>query len=343
MLEAMLRAGEDRTVAVLTCMHPAKARQLIGRLTGAPHWLADLPTATAAIRRAHDDARTTLGDESGAIVRLEPPGFRLNCTNGTVYWSPAAGAVPVHEPFLAYYEATGGPDGPLGFPLHPARGNSQQFADSRVVVTSGHGTFTTTLDLYRKKFLGAPLAETAEVGTGWRQRFEHGDVDTDPLGSTFVVADDIREALRATAWTDQLALTSRVSIRSSISGTRGSWQQFGSSNVLITVYVTGNGRTAILGHATQAAYRRNGGPEGWLGFPLTNRFFRPLPNRFEGGVIIGRLAVPNAVYQASQAAGLGDPVSEAEPLGTGEDKAQFFQRGLVTVRAGKVQAWTSNS
>ncbi|GAA1525017.1 hypothetical protein GCM10009827_047110 [Dactylosporangium maewongense] len=337
-LEAMLPAGEEHTLAVLTCMHPAKAKQLIDRLTHTAPWLADLLAATAAIRRVHGSSRDTLGDEAGAITRAGPRGFRLPCTSGTIYWSPDAGAVPVHGPFLTYYDAAGGPAGRLGFPLRAASGGGQQFEDSLVVVTSGHGTFTTELPLYRKKFLGAPLSEAVRLDFGWRQSFEHGDVDTDDFGGVFVVAEDIRAALRDTPWRKLRACADRARPVSSIYGTRGAWQRFGPSRAEVVVYVAGQEDTAVLSPQIEAIYQAAGGPGGWLGFPRRRRSSERRPFSFEGGVITGGFAVPHAIFMAAH--GLGAPTGDVEPLGTGGDQAQCFDYGMVTVRGEQVQAWT---
>ncbi|MEV0563152.1 hypothetical protein [Dactylosporangium sp. NPDC050588] len=57
----------------------------------------------------------------------------------------------------------------------------------------------------------------------------------------------------------------------------------------------------------------------------------------------GDFAVSKGVSTAALERDLGNPVSDAESLGKGNDTAQFFERGLVTVRGGRVQAWTSTS
>ncbi|MEV0563153.1 hypothetical protein [Dactylosporangium sp. NPDC050588] len=104
------------------------------------------------------------------------------------------------------------------------------------------------------------------------------------------------------------------------------------NNFTNAVYATTGHGAVALHWAMLPLYERLGGATGWLGFPTHGDAD---VQWFEGGVIAGDQAVPLAIYTEARELPLG-PVRR---LGDGADQAQFFDKGLVTVRDGVAEAW----
>lgn len=135
-----------------------------------------------------------------------------------------------------------------------------------------------------------------------------------------------------------------------VSGLPGLMQRFeddsGTEMVAYTFERTGTHPVAggILEH-----YEDLGGPGSWLGFPLGAWQARELRGKwrwhqaFEGGSIYhrdGHSPVPVASATVELIGNrIGWPVSEEQPAGSGTDRIQYFEDGVVTLRDGQREFW----
>ncbi|WP_433381002.1 hypothetical protein ACQPZX_16315 [Actinoplanes sp. CA-142083] len=210
--------------------------------------------------------------------------------------------------------------------------------------------------------LGKPVGEIMHTGlsprrrTAWRQEFERGTIYY--VDRVVVVSGEIREYHDGHGW---LGLpVGPASGVGSPHGTTGTYQRFESRRAYpaessrldpeddfgATVYASPHGTYSSSGEVGLHHYRR-GGAGGALGFPTSDE--AEGRQSFEGGVIQlterGPVTVSGAVAELLSGDGdvvrrLGQPVADAQPLGTGaEDRVQAFQHGLVTVRDDVAEAW----
>lgn len=317
LLEELLLHDEPVAVAVLTGMHPARAQELVTLLAGVAGWLADLPRAAAEIHKAHDDGRAALGAESGTIGRIkgsepEPPGFVLNCSGGIIFWTAAAGAAALTGPIHACFNARDGLVLWLGRPLASERDGVQRFARG---------------DVHLRRRDGTPIAVPGAISKRWWAA--RGAIG---LAKTPEVAEG----------------------PSSLSRVEGSVQCFedpAAARQEVAIYARddSDGDAVAVFEPILSLYRALDGPVGWLGLPSCEQVGTAQGDGavqdFEGGVIVlqpGRrpLAVPLLIYAAADARRLGVPVGPVQQLGGGSDQAQFFEKGLITVRDGTPEAWT---
>jgi LGFP repeat len=124
-----------------------------------------------------------------------------------------------------------------------------------------------------------------------------------------------------------------------------------------TIYASDQHGTYCVGWGNGVLYERLGGTTSWLGFPKSDETdARTSPDEpwctiqeFEGGAIFfkeehGSVTVTRSVMDYLTGNNLrqriGFPLTRENPLADGRDEpVQFFERGVVTVRKGMIEAW----
>jgi hypothetical protein len=89
-------------------------------VTGAAPGSPRAPASARSIGQYYDQAggpRSFLGPAIGPEYATAGGGRARDFRGGSVYWSPATGAHAVYGMILARYRSTGGPAGPLGYPM----------------------------------------------------------------------------------------------------------------------------------------------------------------------------------------------------------------------------------
>jgi uncharacterized protein with LGFP repeats len=272
---------------------------------------------------------------------------RLSLTcGGTVYWSKY-GAHATWGGIGEYYEHEGGTGGPLGFPI------------------------TEVVDV------GAVERVAGDGAAGWRQRFEGGTVYYSDKTQAVMVPAYVAEHLENHRVPGPLGFPVSPQMRATPNEhyrTEGSFQRFegqvdypgeivdhwsdreGPGGA--TIYTSDAYGTHCVGWGNGVRYEKLGGTSGWLGFPRSDeidaRTSEDEPwctiQEFEGGVIFfkpeyGSAPVSGSIMEyLSQHGGLrqrlGFPVKEARSLVSRDDElVQFFERGIVTIRNGTIEAW----
>lgn len=192
-----------------------------------------------------------------------------------------------------------------------------------------------------RPFLGLPTGPESH-GV---QRFDYADLHRHPRSDEVITVD---VTTRATWWAAGGAIGRATSAR------KGSAQRFEDAadpSREVAIYAHGLLPAVAVFEPILSLYRKLDGPTGWLGFPAGDGAGPGDGNAiqyFDGGVIVRRpsrsvVAVPMPIFTTAADAGFGAPTGPVQRIGDGEDKIQFFERGLVTVRGGRAEPWSPKS
>jgi hypothetical protein len=361
-LGVLLHFDPSRAVAILADLNPRKATELINHLPDDFFWLADLPEAAAAIARRVME----LGWNSDAGAgRLEHARQSASHTNGyfqqfkqgRIYWSDKGNETYVVQgPIAGAHLAAGGTRGELGFPDDeeedlesddPENEGTGQSFEGGYIVSSEYGTYgisTRILNLFDDgdDWLGVPVSAASTRNEATMQRFESGVVYSSVTG-TFAVRNEIAGLV-----SDCVPISGEADIPSAASG-RVQRFRYSEGHETAVYSSPETGAHRVTGRRLEL-YERLGGPGSELGFPTSaSTMVAPgrWTQRFEHGLIYDQtghepVAVPEetlelAIWDRDQ---LGWPVSAEKPIGgNANERIQFFENGIVTVRDGKVEIW----
>jgi hypothetical protein len=153
-LQVLLADDEDLVISLLARIDPVRARELAQAAGPDPAWLAELPTAVAAIQRCESAARTQLGRRVGWPLRASPHAqgparFTQHYDHGLVCWTALAGAHAIWGPIVTAYELAGWTDGPLGFPVGDQTGMPSLRAETGADATAACQEFEGGVICYR--------------------------------------------------------------------------------------------------------------------------------------------------------------------------------------------------
>ena len=266
---------------------------------------------------------------------------------GTVYRS-RHGAHATWGGIGEYYELNYGTSGDLGFPV------------------------TDEIEV------GPSQREAGGGTTGWCQRFEGGAIyyNEKTKGAVAVPSHiaDYHDSHGGVTSPRGFPVSPQLEAKESPYGTTGYLQRFEGTwdypGDIVDHWLDGEGPGGATIYSSEAhgiycvgwgnglLYERLGGTGSWLGFPKSDetdaRTSKDEPwctaQEFEGGTIFfkakcGSVTVSRAIMESlSQHDGLrqrlGFPVKEERPLASGDDeRVQFFEHGVVTVRNGMIEAW----
>jgi uncharacterized protein with LGFP repeats len=232
---------------------------------------------------------------------------------GTVYQS-RLGTFSTRGGIGEYFEAKGGTQGPLGFPMS----NEQRTED----------------------FSGTE---------GYFQIFEGGHVFWSEETGAATVARAVMDAHED--WFDILGFPFGDTEPAATSpfGTAGFLQEFTDN---LAVYSSEAFGAHILGDEIRSFFAARGATGGAFGFPTSGDASLSrscLLQHFEGGMIFdsvafGTLGVTGPIFGAFTAdpdlvAELGMPTGPEQQIGSGPDVIQFFQRGVITVVSDEAKCW----
>jgi uncharacterized protein with LGFP repeats len=327
-LDVLLKMDEALAVAILADISRRRAEALIAVVTANAarrEWLRDLPEAAAAIGNRAAELRLTTPGPFEHLHRASPwlrhAGYRRAYKNGQIYWSRPLSAAPrtvaITDVILDHYVRSGEWRGAIGLPEDDER----------------------------------PVRGTA--GRRWVQVFRGGVIYRH---ETSVIEVGRAVAAYLFAFADGLhryPLGPEVLTPQSPSGVGGMMQRFGGScdSLDETVYYASSviKPCGVRGDIA-SYYHQLGGPSSWLGFPTARQTYlegRPIQDFECGTVFIGPdhpLAVPAASMELiwrdeGMKERIGFPVTAEEQTGTSDDRWQFFQNGVVTVKDGNRQVW----
>jgi hypothetical protein len=365
-LKALLLADEPTAVAILADLSPRKADQLI-----APHrrdfpWLAHLPTAADAIAEHavslqwHHDAETGWL-ERAARSPYRTEGYFRRYKHGRVYWSDFESTTcRISGSIAECHQANGGSGGEFGFPLEEeVRGKTLQGTKGSTQVFEGGWVHSSSFGAY-----GIPEKLEAKWGewlgfaasaAGTRdgvtiQLFEGGVAYSSDQGA-FTVRAEIAECADQ-GWhrlssDGERWLPASAEEDVSASATTGRVQRFkNTTGTEMAVYSSGEtGVHCVVGERL-ALYEKLGGPASHLGFPISAVITRygGWTQEFEHGTIYDHLgygptSVPAETFKLVGRLNLW-PMSEEKSVGgNADERIQFFDNGIVTVRHGKREIW----
>jgi hypothetical protein len=332
-LDVLLRRDEALAVSLLADISRDKAEKLIVAVTAVSpgsEWLQLLPEAADAIGDRGVDLNWTsrgwlervvyyrLASNSGSFQlrnrrrKVPAPGYRRIYKEGRVYWSREGGAQAVTSAILGHYVSSGECNGQLGIP-------------------TGEATSITSAD-----------------GQQWVQRFRFGAIYSDD-SSAIPVTQGVVDYLDARGGAGQFYPLGAATTAMSRYGTQASIQRFRGSSHASSETVYDMGRAYGVSGEIERFYERPDGTSHWLGYPMSNA--TPLGSsstqEFEGGTVFARIpvgvvAVPVAsmnLITGSIRERLGFPVTAEMAAGSGGDRWQFFENGVVTLRGGKREVW----
>jgi hypothetical protein len=335
-LDVLLKTDEALAVSLLADISREKADGLVAAVTAESpgrEWLDQLPEAAEAIGKRGEDPKWAepgllqradyyrpASNPGRRLVRRRPgkvavPGYRRIYEGGRIYWSREGSARAITGAILDHYMSSGECDGRFGIPTSEA------------------------------------TPRRSSAGKRWVQRFSSGAIychDSQVIPATQAVV----EYLDGRGGADQFYPLDVATAAKSLPGTHGWIQRFqGSSNASSeTIYDVGNKAYGV--GEIESFYNRLEGTRSWLGYPMSN--VRPFGSTsmqdFEGGTVFAGVpaakivAVPVAtMHLLSRDDGilqpLGFPVTAEEPAGSGGDRWQFFENGVVTLRGGKREVW----
>jgi LGFP repeat len=246
----------------------------------------------------------------------------LKC-GATVYWARGIGAHATAGPIGELYELKDGTGGRLGFPV-----------ESEVPVVSKAGVHAV------------------------RQRFQGGVIYYREAAGAIAVLYPIAACHNWDSRDEETRLPEgeQEEVAAPAFGTTGYRQRF---ERRVTVYESRRG-VYIVGWGIRTCYDTLGGPGSWLGFPegeeevetqRTTEAPKATIQQFEGGAIYyrdkyGSIPVPRTVLESIDEHGLreamGFPAAKDCGLGANpDDRAYFFDHGIVTVRDGVAEPWLS--
>jgi hypothetical protein len=326
-LDVLLKTDEARAVSLLTSLSRRKAEAVIAVVAADMadrEWLGDLPEATAATGKRAAELKLAAPGPLEYLCETLPgtaSGYLRTYKNGQVCWRrppfTAPQALAIMGVILEHHVRSGGISGRLGFPKGEERPVGAA-ADGRwVQVFSGGAIYRHETSVTEVEGL---IADYLFASTDGYHRY--------PLGPAVVRTPQ------------------------SPSGYWGLMQRFGGSwdSYDETVYFSKATMTCGVRGAIASYYDQLGGPSSWLGYPTTRQSYRDGRSiqDFQGGtVFVGpdrTVAVPAASMELirrdeSVEKRLGFPVTEDEPTGTSDDRWQFFENGVVTVRDGNREVW----
>lgn len=233
-LKALWVRDNDLAIALLGAIPQASAER-IARAAGTPDpALKALLEATAARARCESSEEgAALGDPAGRFAKVTSPrgtdGFVQQYANGTVCWSPQAGAFAVTGEIARRHHASKGAAGAFGFPLNSPVPDSYPRTGTTCVWQVFEGPFTygaeactgagtrygaaiisTEFGIYGtwggigefsendwrgEDLLGAPVTDEHETADGACQRFQGGTVHWNSAAGTFMLRPAIRDYL----------------------------------------------------------------------------------------------------------------------------------------------------
>lgn len=332
-LGMLLKTDEALAVSLLADISQDKAGKLIAAVTAdAPgrEWLRQLPEAAKAISDRSVELKWTGGrleraqynrliSSSGSLLRIKKQKriFQSYCSiyeTGRIYWSKEGGTRAVTGAILDYYVSCGGQ---LGIPT------------------------------------GEETPIPSSVGRYWIQRFSSGAIYRHE-SSVIPVQQRMVDYLDAHGGADQFyPLTENAAAATSPSPyrTHGWLQRFRGSGNKSNETVYDAGTAYGVSGEIESFYDRLGGTSSWLGYPISDATLlgSHFTQDFEGGTVFtgisaaGVVAVPAVTMRLIQHESirerLGFPVAAEEPAGSGADRWQFFENGVVTFRNGKLDVW----
>lgn len=309
--------------------------------------------------------------------RLMRVGFFRTYSQGRIYWSGGDDAYSISGTIATYF-AESGQAVSLGYPVGDAWHLKSGASDAEAVVqpfTGGRlyacdqGVYYLYGEILREYlergshegWLGFPVAEAVYEESAWRQHFEGGVVYLNKGD-----AHAVRAALLNHVGEYCYPSSGEMAVSAHLFSTEGVSQEFEyATGAKKVIYSSARGAYSVAGELLQY-YRSSGETASRLGFPAgderrnmgpgdrlpqdANPYVRTsVEQEFEGGVISGRpgsglFMVPKEAHDLiwrvpDIATRLGFPVSEEEPVGWEDDRIQFFENGVVTLRAGKREAW----
>ncbi|MGY2084925.1 N-acetylmuramoyl-L-alanine amidase [Blastococcus sp. SYSU DS0539] len=285
------------------------------------------------------------GDGRGQVQRFQ---------SGSIYWTAATGAHVVRGAVGAAWLASGGPGGPLGYPLAGERdtpaagGRTQAFQQGAVYWSMATGARTVRGEIaaaYETAggpggALGLPLAEAVATadGAGRTQSFQGGSI----VWSATTGAQVVRGAVGA-VWQASGGVTGPLGMpragETDVPGRPGARMQEFQAGTVYWAAATG---ARIVRGDIAASYDAAGGAAGLLGLPVTEAVATAdgagRVQTFQSGSVYwsaatGAHVVRGAVGATWLAAGgpsgrLGYPTSDEEPTATGT--VQRFQGGSIS-------------
>jgi uncharacterized protein with LGFP repeats len=340
-LDVLLKTNEARAVSLLADISQRKSEALIAAVrtsAAGREWLGILGEAAEAIGNRAAELKWT---DPGPLEHIAWPGpglethaYRRTYQDGHIYWRfqscwAVTRVTAIEGMILDHYVRSGGIRGRFGVPLSEKRPVGPA-CDERWMQSFSGGV------IYHHK--------TSVIEVDWRvARYILGRIDAH----------------------QRYPLSPAIDAPASPYGTRGRMQRFqGSWNSCDeTIYYSTATEPCSVRGEIGSYYDQLGTTSSWLGFPTApprclNGY---LTQDFEGGTVFvwpdpasARLAGiawpdrPVAVPAASldlirrnegTRSRLGFPVTAEEPTGQGDDRWQFFQNGVVTVKDGKRQIW----
>jgi uncharacterized protein with LGFP repeats len=368
-------AERDLAVAALADINPRKASEFIAPLTEEFPWVGLLPKAVAAIHSLATSLHWSNASPAASGDRYQPSrlmrvGFFRTYSQGSIYWSGGDDAHSISGTIAKYFTESGQAVS-LGYPVGAAWHLKSGASDAEAVVqpfTGGRlyacdqGVYYLYGEILREYlergshegWLGFPVAEAVYEEGAWRQHFEGGVIYLNKGD-----AHTVRAALLNHVGEYCYPSSGEVAISAHLFSTEGVSQEFEhAAGAKKVIYSSVHGAYSVAGELLQY-YRSSGETASRLGFPAGDERRNTGPGdpyvrtsveqEFEGGVISGQpgsglFMVPKEAHDLiwgdpDIATRLGFPVSEEEPVGWADDRIQFFENGVVTLRAGKRAAW----
>jgi uncharacterized protein with LGFP repeats len=198
---------------------------------------------------------------------------------GSVYSSTATGAHAVAGELLTSWWASGGVDGPYGWPTADTRsiegGKTSEFAGGTMfssAATGPHWLVGPVLARYladdAPAVLGFPLADQAPVTGGEAAAFQKGSIYSSPSTGAHIVRGDVRAA-----WWGRGGIagplgfpTADIAPATGLGGATGEMGRFSGG----TVYWSKSSGAGVLSGAIRSAFEAAGGPAA-LGFPIADQ------------------------------------------------------------------------
>lgn len=335
---------------------------------------ADANAAITAAWEASGGAGGPLGPKQGEVYRAGE-GFAQNYTGGKMFFTPATGAHYMQGAILEKYESLGGPvASDLGFPTidegpgrAPESRNSTFSASDNPVIfwtpaTGAHvvrGAINAAWDELggSSGVLGVPTSDETYRGDVVSQKFSGGQLSYNMGDKTFTtvppdlaaqlgdleVPDDATSAINAARRTagGPLGPLGAAEGPPYPIGQAGLAQDFVGGKIF---YSPATGAKVVTGQVL-AKYESVGGPEGYLGFPVTSDVDGGLPTESrmvtfaaddkpvifwtpDYGAVIVQGAMKAAWSELDGAAGpLGAPVAERSE--SGDVVTQRFSGGVI--------------
>ena len=300
-LKVMLKADEERAVALLADANPFATQELIGLLQGTAPWLEALPAASEAIRSLAAELGWGHDGSAGDIERatVDPgktEGYVRKYASGLICFTGKLGANSVSGPVAEVYTSKGRARA-LGFPMDEEKEvppspqgaiGTRQLFEHGSVFSSVRGAYRVYGSVKRKHddlgmsggWLGFPISGT-DYKDGYRKQFfEGGAIFSVAEGGTFAIRQDILERVKD----GQIPIASEVEAASPPPfSTGGVTQRFGSGWDELICWSAAHGAYTVDSRITLEYYESLGGVDSWLGFPIEKMI--SWVQTFEGGAI----------------------------------------------------------